>query len=84
MEILWQPEPGKCHHCGRKFKLVRRFTTERHHVIFCYSCWQKAQEGKQELFVNRKEWKDDTAMKFELFDDDVNEEHGATQSACWN
>jgi hypothetical protein len=33
--------------------------------------------------VNKQEWKDDTAVKFELFDD-VNEEHGATQNVCWN
>lgn len=82
MDILWQPEPGKCSHCGRRFKQVRRFTSDRHHVIFCYSCWKKAQNGKQELTVNKEEWKDDTAMQFEF--DDVNEEYGAAQSVCWN
>jgi predicted amidophosphoribosyltransferase len=70
MDILWQPEKGVCSHCGQKFEKVRRFTSEGHHVIFCWSCWSRAQTGSMDLAVGKKEWKDDVAMKFEFFGDD--------------
>jgi hypothetical protein len=79
MDILWQPESGICSHCGRRSKVVRRFTTDRYHVFFCFTCWSKAQQGKQDLIVNRSEWKDDTAMTFE-----VSENYGNTQGCAWN
>lgn len=81
MDILWQPESGKCSHCGRKSKMVRRFTYDRRHVIFCFSCWKKAQHGKHEFLVNRDEWKDDIAMAFEC---EINESHGTTQNNIWH
>jgi len=81
MDILWQPEPGKCSHCERAYKSVRRFTTDKYHVIFCFYCWKKAQKGKQELVVNKEEWVDDTAMTFEC---EISESHGTTQDVVWH
>ena len=81
MDILWQPESGRCSHCGRKFRAVRRYTTDRYHVFFCHSCWKRAQIGKEELVVDKSEWKDDTAMTFEC---EFNESHGTTQDVVWH
>ena len=81
MDILWQPESGRCSHCGHSFKTVRRYTTDRYHVIFCFGCWKRAQKGKRELIVSRQEWLDDTAMNFEC---EIVGRHGTTQDVVWH
>jgi predicted amidophosphoribosyltransferase len=59
--ILWHPEPGICSCCGKDCNKVRRFTTEKSHAIYCFSCWNGAQEG---CFVSSLDWADDEAVAF--------------------
>jgi hypothetical protein len=39
MYILWSPEHGQCSVCGQISRLVRRYTTQYWHRIFCQACW---------------------------------------------
>ena len=39
MNILWEPEEGKCTECDSGISNVRRFTTDGRHYMFCRHCW---------------------------------------------
>ena len=80
MYILWQPEPGKCSHCEKRSRSVRRFTDGKSHSVFCHTCWKQAQRSKTEYVIDRNEWKDNMAVTFEC---EINERHGTTQSVVW-
>lgn len=72
--ILWHPETGTCHECGRDKGCVRRFTSGGSVRVMCSTCWN--------LFLDEcnvepatwtreviQEWEDDVALHLECAGD---------------
>ena len=72
MDILWDPERGKCTECGQEAGMVRRYTTDQKHYVFCHNCWNTMVE----LPLGIVEWLEDDQIVIEY---EESSRHGATQ-----
>lgn len=61
--ILWSPECGVCSSCGRVSDKVRRFTTDRTHAVYCFPCWNGAQDPH---LVSSLDWLEDENVVFKI------------------
>lgn len=63
MNILWNPETGRCAKCSKKSKSVRRFTYDNKHMILCYECWASLHD---DTIIDSKKWIDNTTYMFNV------------------
>ncbi len=63
MDILWEPENGKCTECGDPDCLVRRYSSLGRSRTFCYPCWGAHQSP---YVMSSHEWADDECVTFEF------------------
>lgn len=70
MDILWDPEIAKCTECGRQH-VVRRYTSDGSHRIFCYQCWHRMQK---DMKLDSSEWIEHNCIIMEY-----EQQHGTAQ-----
>jgi hypothetical protein len=70
MGILWDPEIAVCTECGARH-VVRRYTSDGFHRIFCYRCWHKMQNDME---LDDSEWIERSCIVMES-----EQRHGTTQ-----
>jgi len=72
MDILWDPEIAICTECGNR-RVVRRYTSDNLHRIFCYTCWHKMQKDME---LDDSEWTERSCIVMEC---EQQHKNGTTQ-----
>jgi hypothetical protein len=77
MNILWEPEEGRCTECDSSVGHVRRFTTGGRHYIFCRYCWNTLTD----YGLGNVEWLEDSHIIVE-YDEDPPQSGTAQELFC--
>lgn len=61
LQILWEPEEGRCECCGDVTSKTRSFTRSGRHDRLCYGCWMSMDPKAVTLSV---EWDEEECVTF--------------------
>ncbi len=66
VDILWEPEEGRCPCCSGPRTTVRGFSSHGdprpgRYVVMCFACWNRIQSG---TIVSSSEWVEEEAIVF--------------------
>jgi hypothetical protein len=76
MQILWEPEEGRCAECGEFSHDIRGFSAEGRYFRLCFACWNLVQDG---TIINSNEWRE--SLSYVFHQEEIDE---ALQLDCTN